>query len=129
MVKILVILKSPCAKGCYLIQKLEPEIGRVYLHQYFGNNFFFHNLTCWRYEGFKNLVSHTQQKNVLRMGHLIYGVFISSASQIMKEKNLFPKHWGKYTYTQQIVAYATNFSITDNSKFTYTMTSVLFPYL
>ena len=39
MVKILSILKSPCAKGWYLIQKLEPVIGRVYLSQYFSNKF------------------------------------------------------------------------------------------
>ena len=31
------------------------------------------------------------------MGHLFFKDFISSASQIMKEKNLLPKHWEKYT--------------------------------
>ena len=31
MVKVLTILKSPCVKECYLIQKFEPVIERVYL--------------------------------------------------------------------------------------------------
>ena len=31
MVKILVILKSPCIKGCHLIYKREPVFGRVCL--------------------------------------------------------------------------------------------------
>ena len=86
MVKILAISKSPSAKECYLIQKLEPAIGRVYLPQSFGNNFFLHNLICWRYEGFKGLVSIRNRKYALRMGHLFFKAFIYSASQIMKEK-------------------------------------------
>ena len=54
VVKIFAILKSPCAKGCYLIQKLEPVNGRVCLPQCFA--IFFSSLTCWRYEDFKDLV-------------------------------------------------------------------------
>ena len=34
--------------------------GPIY-HNVLAINFFFHNLTCWRYEHFKHLVSHTQQ--------------------------------------------------------------------
>ena len=61
VVKNLPILKSPCAKGCYLIHKFDPVIGRVYLPPGFGNKFHnLHQLTCWRYEGFKNVVSHMQ---------------------------------------------------------------------
>ena len=40
MVKVLATWRSPCAKGCYLMQKLEPLIGRVYLPKCFGINFF-----------------------------------------------------------------------------------------
>ena len=36
-VMILAVLKGPCANECYLIQTLEPAIGRVYLPQCFGN--------------------------------------------------------------------------------------------
>ena len=36
-VMILAVLKGPCANECYLIQTLEPAIGRVYLSQCFGN--------------------------------------------------------------------------------------------
>ena len=39
MIKILVIIKSRWAKGYYLIQKLEPFIGRMYLPQCFGYKF------------------------------------------------------------------------------------------
>ena len=46
-------------------------------------NFFFHNLTCWRYEGFKNLISHTQQKKC--MGHVFFRDFISSAIKFWKK--------------------------------------------
>ena len=38
-VKIFTILKILCVKGCYLIQRLEPVIGKVYLPQCFGNKF------------------------------------------------------------------------------------------
>ena len=38
-VKIFTILKIPCAKGCYLMQRLEPVIGKFYLPQCFGNKF------------------------------------------------------------------------------------------
>ena len=37
-------------------------------------------------KGFKNLVSYTQQKKYVAGGSLIFKAFISSASQIMKEK-------------------------------------------
>ena len=40
MVKISATLKSPCAKACYSIEKLEHAIERVYLPQYFGYKFF-----------------------------------------------------------------------------------------
>ena len=42
LVQILAILRSPCAKPCYLKQKLEPAFERVYMSQYFGN-IFIHN--------------------------------------------------------------------------------------
>ena len=35
-------------------------------------NFFFHNLTCLRYEDFKDLVSHRQQKKCVAYGTLIF---------------------------------------------------------
>ena len=35
LVKILATLKSLCAKGCYLIQKPEPVIGRLYLYIFY----------------------------------------------------------------------------------------------
>ena len=38
--KNLTSLKSPWAKACYLIQKPEQVIEKVYLHQCFGDNFF-----------------------------------------------------------------------------------------
>ena len=55
-------LKSPCAKGYYLTQKLEPASVRLSVIVYLAIitlaiSFFFHNLTFWRYEGFKNLLS------------------------------------------------------------------------
>ena len=40
MVKILETLKSSCIKPCYLTQKLEPAIERMYFPQCFGNTFF-----------------------------------------------------------------------------------------
>lgn len=54
MVKLLAISKSPSSKGCYLIRKREAVIRRVYLPHALEINFFFCNLTCSRYEGFKN---------------------------------------------------------------------------
>ena len=39
-VKVLATLKSPYVKGCHMIQKIESAVERVYLPQYFGNNFF-----------------------------------------------------------------------------------------
>ena len=39
MVKILGILKKSCTMGCWLMQKLEPVTGKVYLPQCFGNKF------------------------------------------------------------------------------------------
>ena len=49
--------KGCLAKRCFLIQKFETIIGRVYLPLMFSIiTFFFHNLTCWRYEGFKDKV-------------------------------------------------------------------------
>ena len=44
MVKILTILKSNCAKGCHLLQKLEPVTGRVYLPQCCDYKFLFPKL-------------------------------------------------------------------------------------
>lgn len=50
-------------KGYYLMQKLEPVTGGVYLPYCFYNKFSFHNLNCSRYEGFKNLdVPYTTEK-------------------------------------------------------------------
>ena len=37
-------LKNSCAKGCYMIQKLEPVIGRVYLPQCFGSKYILTNV-------------------------------------------------------------------------------------
>ena len=53
MVKVLATLKSPCAKACYLIQKLEPAIEKMCLPQCFCNKFFFHNMTSWIFESSK----------------------------------------------------------------------------
>lgn len=65
-------LNSPCAKGYYLTQKLEPASVRLSVIVYLAIitlaiSFFFHNLTFWRYEGFKNLLSHTQQKKQVQV--------------------------------------------------------------
>ena len=54
MVKVL----FSCTKACYLIQNLELLFKRVHLSQYFGNNVFFHNLICWRYESSKIKVQY-----------------------------------------------------------------------
>ena len=65
-------LKSSCAKGYYLTQKLEPVSVSLSVRVYLAIiilaiNSFFHNLTCWRYEGFKNLLSHTEQKKQVQV--------------------------------------------------------------
>ena len=54
--------RSRCAKGYYLMRKLEPFIERCICLNVLTINFFLHNLTYWGYEGFKDLVFHTQQK-------------------------------------------------------------------
>ena len=40
MVKILATLKSPCAKACYLTQKLELVVERVDMPESFENKYF-----------------------------------------------------------------------------------------
>ena len=60
MVNISATLKSPCVKACYLIQKLEPVIERMYFPNVLAK-FFFHNLINQRYESSKKQVSHRQQ--------------------------------------------------------------------
>ena len=86
MVEILATPKSPCAKGCYLIKKLEPIIGRVHLPQCFGNKFLFIIRLAEDMKVLKICCPIRNRKNDLRMGHLLFKAFISSASQIMKEK-------------------------------------------
>ena len=85
-------------------------------------------------KSFKDLVSCTQQENVLYMGNWFFGAFISSASQIMKGKNYCQKHWGNYTLSIAVPnlpkswplshSYTTNFSFIDNSKLANTMLKV-----
>ena len=118
LVETLAILKSSCAKGCYLIQNL---------------NLYLVGCICpvLVINFFKDLVSHTQQKKCYTFSKSNY-----------ERKHLLPKHWGKYTLSigclsfcikkhsmekglvrvvkiLLIVPYATNFSFTDNFNFIY----------
>ena len=74
LVETLAILKSSCAKGCYLIQNLNLYLVGCICPNVLVINFF------------KDLVSHTQQKKC----------YIFSKSNY-ERKHLLPKHWGKYT--------------------------------
>ena len=66
MVKILETLKSSYVKACYLTQKLEPAIGRMYFLQCFGNNFF--SFKIWLAEDMKVLPKHSGKYNLSTAG-------------------------------------------------------------
>ena len=103
MVKILWTLKSPCAKACYLIQKIDPAIERVYLLRSFGKNVFFHNLTT--------------NSPVL----IIIEPISSQSSGVGTENNLGVGYVGK-TSTRGILDYCT---LTRLSKFRHNLNSNL----
>ena len=107
-----------------------------------GINFYFRNLTCWRYKGFKNLVSDTVLKKCVAYGTLIFLELSYLQQSNLKEKMYCQNIGGKYTVsiavssfciklhvlTQEhfkvakiftLVPSATNFPFTDNSKFSY----------
>ena len=148
MVKILEIW-VPGSKHVIWWKKREPATERKYLPQYFGNIFFFYNLTCWRYEkALKNKCPKCNTYFLVHMGHWIFETFIPSASQIMKEgiycqstrvNDPFKKKF-KFLYKIAFlgtglfkvfkiltnVSYATNSSFTNNFKFTYPWQFFLF---
>ena len=68
-------------------------------------NFFFHNLFCWRYEGFKDLVPHSCQK---KCGHIHFRDVLSSASQIMKEKIYCQNIGEEIPFQHQIRVFVSN---------------------
>ena len=86
---------NPVPSDAFLIQKLEPAIGRVFFPKSFGNNFFLSKFCLLKCESFKVLVSHTQQKNVLFIGHIFFEASIPSTSQVLKEN----------IYSQKTLAY------------------------
>ena len=110
--------------------------GCIFLHV-LAINIFFHNLTWWRYESFKNLVS-LGNRNVLRIyvALIFQNVHVFSKSNY-ERKNLLSKHSGKYTPSIAGSSFVSNDMpwhrnplkmprswllslFTDSSKFTYT---------
>ena len=106
MVKILAILKGSCAKGCFWYKNLDLLLeGCIYLNV-LARNFFFHNLTFWRYKGWGK-----------------YTLSIVGSSFSIKQHALVQGHF-KVAKILIVVPYATNFSFTNNWKFTYTLANV-----
>ena len=69
IIKVFATLKSPYAKACYLILKLEPAIERLHLPHCFGTKCFF---IIWLTEDMETLENKCPKCNtffLLRMGH------------------------------------------------------------
>ena len=75
LVKILAILRSSCARNAISYQILNLLLEACICSNVLAINFFFHNLTCQRYEVFKYLVSYTQHNKCVAYGTLILWSF------------------------------------------------------
>lgn len=103
-------LKSPCAKGYYLTQKLEPASVRLSVIVYLAIitlaiSFFFHNLTFWRYEGFKNLIPNRKSRFKFFYQSICLGTVVAKILTTVPN--------------------ATYSSFTNGFKFSYTLVNVL----
>ena len=149
MVKILANLKSPCSNACYLKQKAKPAIEKVWLRQCFGNKIFLSWFDLRNIIKLKKIIVPYAIHFccVWDTKSLKQNLHIFSKSNYEK-RNLLPKQWDKYTLPiagssfcinsqplaqglfriakiLTIMPYTTNFSFTNNFKFTYTLANAI----
>ena len=101
IIKILEILKGPCAKGCYLIQNFKLAIGRCICPSFLAINFFSHNLTCYEgcvwdtyFSGFSYLQPvEVWKKKYCPPFQLVVQVFISNSMPWRRNSSKLLKSW------------------------------------